>query len=178
MQLFFISTFATAKYLLHIHSLSLDRGGDHVLDWVGVGVGGGVVKVVEAGVGEGVEGVVGEVSGGVDHVGTMAVHHGSLNLHHSRSHWTSSLFISQTSGLHILELQEESFLGLGHVLGVSHVGGGDLRSLDVIVLWSQHGVLSSLGSTEGGHEVSLGLLHLHGVLQGHSGHSRQAEDLT
>merc|ERR1712223_2252636 len=167
MQLVFISSFAISKYLLR--SLS------DVLEWVGVGVGGGVVEVVEAGVGEGVEGVVGEVGGGMDQVVVVdvvvrkvAVHHGSFNLHHSRGHRGGGLLVSQTTGLNILELQVESFLSLGHVLSVSQVGGGDLRSLDIVVDWGQHGVVSSLGSLEGAHEVSPGLHHLSSVLQGQS----------
>ena len=107
----------------------------------------------------------------VDKVWEVAVHNRSLDLRHRRSHWASSLFISQTSSLDTLKLQVESFLSRGHILGVSHVGGGYLRSLNIIVDRGQKCVFSSLGGLEYSHEVSLGLFHLKSVLQRQSSHS-------
>ena len=100
---------------------------DHVRNGV-------VVHVV---VWKGVDSVV-DMGDKVDHVWSSNLDFGDL------VDWSWGLFGHQATSLNILELSQEGLLGLGNISGVIKIHGSDLRSLDIIVDWSQSNVFPSL----------------------------------
>merc|ERR1711962_1768597 len=93
-----------------------------------------------------------------------------------------SLFGSQTSSSSVIESSLESSFGSSDIFSIVKVGGSDLRSLYVIVDWmegvrTESCVFSSLCSSEGSLESSLGLSNLRSVLNGSSGsHGQEGTD--
>ena len=82
-------------------------------------------------------------------------------------------------GLHSLDIPEgvhESLLSLCNVHGVSKVGIGNLRSLNITVDRSQVDVLSSSNHLVDIGKDSIGDLELGIVLEGEGSHSREADD--
>ena len=140
--------------------------------------------VAKAGIAKGVvaKGVVGEAGVRKAGVGQEASNSRSSNKRSSsqrsgsRQHVDGSrgLLGSKTTSSGVIESSLESSLGSSNILDVIQVGAGDLSCLHVAVdgvgsVRTEGSVLTSLSSSKGSGELSLGGDNLGGVLEGRAG---------